>query len=453
MKDDIDFANEPLGKLFAKIFIPTLLGMVFGAALNIADGIFVGKGVGSDALAAINIVAPMYLLSSGLGLMFGVGASVVAAIHLSNNKIRTANINISQSVYVSFLFMALLSVLVFIFALPVVRLFGSSPQLDSYAITYLRWFVLVCPFMVFESIGLFVIRLDGAPRYAMVCSAASAVINIILDYIFIFHCNMGIKGAALATVIGVLIGFLLMLYYLLFLSHSVKLLKIKLSRNSLILTCRNVGYMVKLGASAFIGELAIAFMMFLGNHIFLRYLKEDGVAAFSVLCYCFPVLFMINSAVAQSVQPIISFNHGAGNYQRVKKVLRLSLNMAVVGGIIMSLFILFGRRILIACFLTTGTNAFEIADDGMAYFSAGLLFFAVNIVMVGYYQSVEEAKKALLFTLLRGFVFLLPAFLLLPEFIGVPGIWLAVPVSEMLTTVVCVFFHFSRCQTGKITTP
>lgn len=444
MKDEIDFGTAPLGKLFAKIFIPTLLGMVFGAALNIADGIFVGKGVGSDGLAAINIVAPMYLLSSGLGLMFGVGASVVAAIHLSNNKVRAANINISQSIYVSFVLMSILAVLVFIFALPVVRFFGSSPQLDSYAISYLRWFVLSCPLMVFESIGLFVIRLDGSPRYAMVCSSVSAIINIILDYIFIFPLGMGIKGAALATVIGVVVGTLMMLYYLVFLSRSVKLLKIKLSRNSFILTCRNIGYMVKLGASALLGELAIAFMMFIGNHIFLKYLREDGVAAFSVLCYCFPIFFMINSAVAQSVQPIISYNYGAGQSDRVRRAFRLSVNLAVIGGILMSLFLAFGRDILISCFLNRDTAAFAIANNGMPYFATGLIFFAVNIVVIGYYQSVEQAKVAVWLTLLRGFIFLVPAFLLMPHLLGVLGIWLAVPISELLTTAVFIIFRLSH---------
>ncbi len=223
MKDEIDFKNEPLGRLFAKIFVPTLLGMLSGAALNIADGMFVGLGIGSDALAAVNIVAPMYLLSSGVGLMFGTGASVVAAIHLSKGKIRTANINISQSIYVSMVIMAIVSVATFIFAPQCARMFGSTERLDPYAIEYLRYFVLICPLIMLECIGLFVIRLDGSPRYAMMCSVVPAVLNIILDYIFVFPMQMGIKGAALATDIGVITGALMIFYYLISLVSTKKI--------------------------------------------------------------------------------------------------------------------------------------------------------------------------------------------------------------------------------------
>ncbi|MBQ8721850.1 MAG: MATE family efflux transporter [Paludibacteraceae bacterium] len=435
MKDEIDFKNEPLGRLFAKIFVPTLLGMLSGAALNIADGMFVGLGIGSDALAAVNIVAPMYLLSSDVGLMFGTGASVVAAIHLSKGKIRTANINISQSIYVSMLIMAIVSVATFIFAPQCARMFGSTERLDPYAIEYLRYFVLICPLIMLECIGLFVIRLDGSPRYAMMCSVVPAVLNIILDYIFVFPMQMGIKGAALATDIGVITGALMIFYYLIFKSNQTKLLTLKLSKNSLLLTARNIAYMVRLGTSSLLGELAISFMMFLGNHIFLRHLTEDGVAAFSVLCYCFPVIFMLNTAIAQSAQPIISYNHGLGDTERVKKAFKLMLTMSITCGAITAIAIWIGRSELISMFLHRDTAAYNIAYDGMPYFALGMLFFAINIVVIGYYQSVEQARKAVVLTILRGFVFLGATFLLLPYWFATPGIWLAVPIAEMLTCV------------------
>ena len=192
MKDSIDFGSMEIPKLFRKLLIPTVLGMVFSAVFVITDGIFVGKGIGSDALAAVNITAPLFLISTGIGLMFGVGASVVASIHLSQGKQKSARINVTQAVVVSSLFLALLWGAVCMFAPQVARLLPL-------AVEYMYWFL---PFLVFSALlssGMFFVRLDGSPNYAMLCNAIPAVINIVLDYVFIFIFGWGMRGAALAT--------------------------------------------------------------------------------------------------------------------------------------------------------------------------------------------------------------------------------------------------------------
>lgn len=172
MKDSIDFGNMAIPKLFRKLLLPTVLGMVFSAIFVITDGIFVGHGLGSDALAAVNITAPLFLLNTGIGLMFGVGASVVASIHLSHGKQKSACINVTQAIIVSTLFLALIWLFVILNTEKVALWLGSSARLLPLVKEYMHWFL---PFLVFSALlssGMFFIRLDGSPQYAM-CAMSS----------------------------------------------------------------------------------------------------------------------------------------------------------------------------------------------------------------------------------------------------------------------------------------
>ena len=248
MKDSIDFGKMDVSKLFVKLLIPTVMGMVFSAIFIITDGIFVGKGIGSDALAAVNITAPLFLINTGVALMFGIGASVVASIHLS-------------------LLLILYALLIMLNVEKVALLLGSSERLLPLAVEYMNWFI---PFLVFSALlssGMFFVRLDGSPNYAMYCNIIPAVINIVLDYVFIFEFGWGMFGAALATSLGYIIGAAMILVYLIDRKCVIHMVRVKLSRKSLMLTARNVGYMCRLGVSTFLCEGAIATMMFVGYNI------------------------------------------------------------------------------------------------------------------------------------------------------------------------------------------
>lgn len=442
MKDSIDFGSMEISTLFRKLLIPTVLGMVFSAIFVITDGIFVGKGIGSDALAAVNITAPLFMITAGIGLMFGVGASVVASIHLSQGKRKVASINVTQALVFSTLLILIMSALCFYYIEPLAKLLGSSDRLLPLAVEYMAWYL---PFLVFYeilNIGMFCIRLDGSPTYAMMCNAVAAILNIILDYIFIFEFGWGMMGAAFATSLGTVLGGLMTLIYLLKFSRSLHLYRIKLSIKSMMLTLRNVGYMIKLGSSAFISEASIACMMFLGNYVFIHYLGEDGVAAFSIACYFFPIIFMVYNAIAQSAQPIISYNFGAGQPDRVSKTLHLAIRTALICGISFFIITVLCRQNIVSLFIDRSYAAFNIAVNGIPYFGVGFIFFAFNMVGIGYYQSVERGQRATIITLLRGVVFMLIGFLVLPKILGVPGIWLAVPFAELLTMLYIIGIYF-----------
>ena len=180
LRDSIDYKGTAVGKLFRRFLFPTVMGMVFSAVFVITDGIFVGRGIGSDALAAVNLTAPLFTLGTGLGLMFGMGGSVVASVNLAQGKRRVAQINITQSLFVPALLIVLLSALLILCHKPLLLLLGTPPELMVPAREYLVWFTLfLTPLAVFN-ILMFIVRLDGAPRFAMACNIMAASINIVL---------------------------------------------------------------------------------------------------------------------------------------------------------------------------------------------------------------------------------------------------------------------------------
>ena len=432
-RDSIDFGKSKIGPLFRSIFFPTLLSMVFTSLLTVVDGIFVGQGVGSDALAAVNIVAPLFLVTTGIALMFGVGVSVVASIHLSQGNNKAADINVTQALVVAPMLMAILSVILYFGRIPFLRLMGCSDVLMPLALQYLIPLLPGCVFILIETIGTFVIRLDGSPRFASAVGIVSGILNIFLDWLFVFPMKMGIAGSSVATTVCCAIASAMVAWYMLRRSQSVRLYRLKLSRTSLYLTVRNIGYMSRSGFSSMLGELAMSMIMLTGNYVFIRWMGEDGVAAFSVACYLYPIVFMVNNSVAQSAQPIISFNYGAGKEDRVREAFRLSLRTAAICGLLATAVLTLGATPLISLFLQAGTKPYEIATAGLPLFAVSSVFFALNIAIIGYYQSIELNGRATLYMLLRGLVFLVPAFILMPQLIFPQGMWLAVPVSECLT--------------------
>lgn len=441
LRDSIDFKNTQIGTLFRKLLLPTVMGMIFSALFVITDGIFVGKGIGSDALAAVNIVSPLWLFSTGIGLMFGVGASVVASIHLSHGKQKTARINITQSVVISSLLLMCTSTVFCLFAPHVVQLLGASERLVPLAVEYMLWFVPFSWCTALLNSGMFFIRLDGSPKFAMMCNIVAAVLNIVLDYLFIFPLGWGMFGAAFASAIGTTIGALMIIVYLARPHCALRFYPVKLSRNSLKLTLRNLNYMSRLGSSAFLCEISIACMMFVGNQVFIHYLHEEGVAAFSIACYFFPIIFMVYNAIAQSAQPIISFNYGLSEHSRVKQTYLLALKTALACGCCFALITMAGSYQIASMFIDTDMPAYQIAAEGLPYYAAGFVFFAVNIVSIGYFQSVERAQVASFITLMRGFVLLTLCFYGLPLFLGTIGIWLATPLAEVLTLIMILAIY------------
>lgn len=432
-RDRLDFGNQNINKLFRALFLPTLAAMVFNSILNICDGMFVGHGVGSDALAAINIVAPFFLICTGIGLMFGIGASVISSIRLSEGNVKAARIIMTQAYLAGAVVFGTIILLTTLHTGRILALFGCSKALEPLATDYLLWLLPGLVFFYLQCAGMMLIRLDGSPKYAMSVQIVAAIINIFLDWLMVYPLGMGIMGASVATSISCVIGGLMVVVYFIAFSSRLKFYRLKVSMKSLRLSLRNTGYMVRVGFATLVAELSIGVMMVTGNFMFMKYMGEDGVAAFSVGCYLFPVIFSISNAVAQSSQPIISYNYGAKSMDRVKKALRLALATACACGLSITAVMWFGSSILASLFLPTEAPAYGIAVEGLPVLGCCALFFAINITFIGYYQSTEHNVKSTVFMLLRGIVFMIPGFVVLPGVAGDTGLWLAIPAAEALT--------------------
>lgn len=444
-RDAIDFANEKVSVLFRKLLLPTLLGTISISAVTAIDGIFVGHGTGADGVAAINFIVPVYQIISGIGLMIGVGSSVVASIHLSRGNVRVAQINISQAMAIISLLVLLLCIIAFIFPSNVARLLGASVTLMPQVVDYLLWITPSYIFMMWSIIGLFIIRLDGSPRYAMWCNIVPALLNVVFDWLFIFPMGMGVKGAAMATSICHVAGGSMALYYLTCKAEKLSLVPLKLSSKSIRLAIRNISYQCRVGSSSLLGELTMAVLIFVGNLTFMRYLGDAGVGAFGIACYYAPFFFMVGNAIAQSAQPIISYNYGISRWTEIKKARKLLLTTSVAIGVCVAMLFVCIPELLVMLFVDVNSDAGKIAVNGFPYFASGIVFFILNVAVIGYCQSIERVWKASLFVLLRGFLLLIPSFIFLPVLLGNKGIWLAMPVAEFLTTIwILISFSYSK---------
>lgn len=432
-RDSLDFGKMRVSHLFRKLFFPTLLGLISSVLLNLADGIFVGRGIGSDGLAAINIAAPLFQISTGIALMFGSGVSVVAAIHLSKGNTKAANINVTQAFTVGILLMTLVIIAINTFPRQTASMFGGNEMLFPMVHDYIKGVSPCLLFLVINIVGLFAIRLDGSPNYAMAVNTVAAMLNIFLDWLFVFPLQWGIFGAGVATSIASGVGSVMVVWYFVRRSRQLKLYRPKFTHTAIGLTARNCGYMLRLGIPTFIAETAISCMMITGNFMFMDYLHEAGVAAFSIACYLFPMIFMFGNAIAQSSLPIVSYNYGLGKSERVRSALHISAGLAVLLGIAMTLIGYFFTPQIVDMFLDSSALSWSIGVHGIPLFMLTCLPFTLNVVLIGYLQSLERYKPATTFMMLRGFIVIIPCFILLPSAIGTDGLWLAEPLSETIT--------------------
>lgn len=449
----MDFGTEKVSVLFRKLFFPTLLGMLSLSAVTTIDGIFVGHGVGSDGIAAVNICIPLLMALTGIGLMIGAGCSVIASICLSKGKVLLARACVTQAMVFTAVISAVCVLLIIAFPEQTAWILGTSAHLLPMVVDYLVWFSPSLLFELLIAVALFAVRLDGAPKLAMWCSIVAAAVNAVLDWLFIFPFGWGVMGAALATSVSCFIGAVIAVGYMLFYAQSVRLRALHFGKRKTMFFFRNICRQCRIGSSALLGEVTMAVLLFVGNHVFMKFMGDDGVGAFGVSCYYLPFVFMVGNAIAQSAQPVISYNFGSGDMTRVNSAFRVSLAAVFVCGIVSTAAFVLFPEFLVALFLPLDTPAAQIAVKGFPCYGTGFLFFILNLSVIGFYQSVERIKPAIVFALLRGFVFLVPCFAVLPVVAGEKGIWLALPASETLTAfaILCAFV-WAKAKSRQATT-
>ena len=326
----VDLGKENINKLLISFAIPCVISMLINSVYNIVDQIFIGKGVGTLGNAATNVIFPLVIIFNAVAGLIGNGAAANLSLKLGEGKKEEGGKIVGSAVTVSIIFSIVLSVIAYFFLPKLVYMFGCTKNVYQYAIDYGRIIILGAPFMIIYSALSQLIRADGSPKYSMVLLVVGAILNIILDPIFIFTFNMGVKGGAIATVIGQIVSFVMAILYL----RKVK--SVKLEKESFKVD-KSITRTLGLGLSSFITQSTVLALFVFMNNMMTKYGALTKYGA-DIPLSVYGVISKINSLYISTIlgisigaQPIIGFNYGAGNYERVKETLRkvLTINLVV----------------------------------------------------------------------------------------------------------------------------
>lgn len=408
--------------LFCRYASLNVLGMVGLSCYILADTVFVARGVGADGLTALNLAIPIYSFVHGAGLMVGMGGATRYAISGSRGSF-------TQGLY----YLAGLSVL-FVGAgvlLPgqLATLLGGDAVTHGMTSTYLQVILCFAPMFMLNNYIICFVRNDGSPRLAMLGMLIGSLSNVVLDYLFIFPLGMGIFGAALATGVSPVISLLILS------SHF-------LAKHNSFTLCP-VGPHIKelwdistLGVSALITELSSGIVIIVFNSIILRLAGNLGVAAYGVIANISLVILSIFTGVAQGVQPIISKSYGTGNREDVGKLLQYGLLTTITFAVVAYAVSFFFARPIVELFNKEhNPQLTQIAVNGMRIYFSAFVFVGVNILSATYFSAIERSKTAFTLSLLRGFVVVIPAALLLSALFGLNGVWITTTVSECIVAI------------------
>lgn len=422
----IDLKNTPIPTLFFSYFIPSLFTMLALSTYSTIDGIFVGRKLGSDALAAIGIAWPVFPIIIAFELLLSFGGAALVSFYLGRSKPYRARVIFSSVFYFATLISIVCGVLCFYFVEDIALFLGASSRLKDYVVEYLSVTFLGMVFITLHPLSdIFVIN-DKKPLLATISMIVSAVSNIILNYFFIFVFEWGVVGSALATIFAHFIGFLMLFQHFLLKKGDLFFIK--------AFSIKKVFISAKTGIPQSFAELSAALIMFLFNTTLMHISGERGVAIYSILMYCGIVFFTTLFAVAQGMQPIASFSYGARLYERTKKILNFSLFVVIIIGISMyMLAYLFGDR-LIYLFLKQEqmidqSFVFDVFTAMRIYYF-GYIFLGINMLVAIYLQSLQKTLASLIATFFYTIgllVFLLPT---LSHFFGQIGIWISYPLSQ-----------------------
>ncbi|MBU3216278.1 MATE family efflux transporter [Clostridium estertheticum] len=431
--------SESISKLLFKFSVPAITGMVVNALYNIVDRIYIGhiKGVGSYALSGLAITFPISVIIMAFGMLIGIGACSVISIRLGEKNVEAADNILGNAVMLLTIISVVLGIFGVLFLNKILILFGADQNNLPYAKAYIQ---IILMGAVFQNIGFGInniIRAEGNPKMAMFTMMFGAIINIILDPIFIFVFKMGIQGAAIATVISQVFNTLLVLrYFTAKNSGSVlKLKKINLKLNKYI-----VNDIFAIGVAPFSMQIASSLVAILYNKGLYTYGGNLAIAAMGILNSISMLIFMPIVGISQGIQPIIGYNYGAKLYDRVFKILKLAIIfgtcIAVIGFIVVQLF----ANQLITIFVGNNPELIKLGAHGLRIDLMVLPILGFQILGASYFQAINEAKTSMVLSVLRQVIVLIPIILILPLFLKLDGLWFSQPCADLIATALTAFF-------------
>ena len=416
-------------KLFYKFAVPNILSLVLLSSAGIVDAIFIGNYVGEISLAAVNTANPVYSFIWGLSMMVMIGGAVAAGKYFGEKNIKAANEVFTNSIIAVFLITVVVSLIIFIFTENIIMLIGGSEKTTPIAALYLK---TIIPFILFTTIGYGLsvfARVDGFPMLASLALIMGALTNIILDAIFIAVLNMGVKGAAYATGISFIVSFMILFIHFLRKKGNLRFLYKVRNFSQIIKTSYN-------GLSEFLNEISVGITMALFNIIMMKYAQEEGVAAFTAINYIMWLGNMVNYGAADTLNPLISTNYGAGKFDRIKNILKTGAFFTLLNGFGIFLTILFFSHELTSLFIKdTSSNAYNISIEFMSYVKWAFFLSGINMVLSSYFTAMLRPKESAVIASLRSLIMPYFMLLLLPKLLEIKGVYLTIPVSEIVTFI------------------
>jgi putative MATE family efflux protein len=430
-----ELAELNIARLMLKFFIPAFIGVFVNALYNIVDRVFIGQGVGSMALSGISVIFPVMLIVMGFGMLIGIGAGVLVSINMGKRDMDRAEKVLGSS----FLLMLLVSVVITIIGYsvkgPMLRSFGATAETIQYANDYLN---IILAGVVFQVVGFSlnnIIRAEGNARIAMYSMIISAGTNLILDPIFIFGFGMGVKGAAYATVISMMVLTVWVLIHFLS-SKSV----VKLKTENIRFDSKILFEIMAIGMAPFVMQIANSFVQGLLNTKLIAFGGDLAVGAMGIVNSVATMIVMAIVAINMATQPIISFNYGAKSFSRVKETLRIAMISATVISILAFIMVETIPDSIVKLFNSTDPGLLGFGRDGLRLGMLALPFVGFQVVAGNFFQSMGNAKIAVLLTLLRQVIILIPLLFILPNYFGLNGIWISMPISDFCSAIIVVFF-------------
>ena len=441
MKDRIQLSDHfSYGRLI-KFVIPTVVMMIFTSIYGVVDGLFVSNFVGKTPFAAINIIFPLIMILGGFGFMLGTGGTAIVAKTMGLGERDRANEYFTFIIIATAVGGVILAILGIIFIEPIAILFGAEGEMLMYAIKYGRIVLLGLPFFMLQnSFQNFFITAER-PKLGLAVTVAAGVTNIVLDALFIAIFKWGIIGAAVATASSQFVGGVIPVAYFLFTKRAaIKFTKTHAYWKVLLQTCFN-------GSSELLSNISMSVVTIFYNYQLLRFAGEDGVAAYGVIMYVNFVFISMFIGFVIGAAPIVSFHYGAGNTDELKSLRRKSTNITVIGGATMLAVALLLSRVLCRLFVGYDEALYELTLRGFTIFAFSYLVTGFNIFGSSFFTALNNGGVSAIISFLRTLVFQISAVLILPLIMGLDGIWFAIIVAEVLSSVVTIFFLiFKRKQ-------
>lgn len=430
--------SEPISTLLRRFAVPSVIAMLVSALYNMVDQLFIGHSIGVLGNAATNVAFPLSMVCTSIGLLCGIGGAANFNLCMGRREPEHAKSYVGSAISMLAILGVILCVAVQLFLRPMMLLFGATPDVIDYACTYTRITSIGFPFLIVTIGGSNLIRADGSPKFSMLCNLVGAIVNTILDPLFIFVFHMGMAGAALATITGQILSFALVVFYL----RGFKTLPLSLSDLKPNMACW--ARIAALGATPAFNQVAMMVVQIVMNNTLTHY-GSNSVYGSDIPLACAGIISKVNMlffsfviGISQGLQPIVSFNFGAQKYDRVKDAYKKAVFAATAISIVAFLCFQFFPRQIIGIF---GSGSEEYLHFAERYFRIFLFFTFLNgiqPVSSNFFTSIGAPKKGIFLSLTRQIIFLLPLLLIFPYLFGIDGVMYTAPIADLAAASVSI---------------